>query len=67
MDEKISALGGGSVSGQGTGGMATKLKAAQICMDCGCDMVIANGSQPSNLYDILDGKQVGTRFVGNKL
>jgi len=64
LDEKIYALAGASISGQGTGGMVTKLHAAQICMDCGCDMVIANGNRPENLYDILEGKPVGTRFVG---
>ena len=64
LDEKIYALAGASISGQGTGGMVTKLHAARICMDCGCDMVIANGNRPENLYDILEGKPVGTRFVG---
>lgn len=62
LDEKILALAGVSSTRQGTGGMVTKLHAAQICMDCGCDMVIANGNRPDNLYDILDGKPVGTRF-----
>ena len=43
--------------------MVTKLHAAEICLSCGCDMVIANGSKPENLYDILDGKDVGTKFT----
>ena len=64
LDESVYALAGAPVSGQGTGGMVTKLHAAAICMDCGCDMIIANGSRPLNLYDILDGKKVGTRFSG---
>lgn len=59
---EILALAGLSRSGQGTGGMVTKLRAAELCMECGCAMVIANGKNPSNLYDILDGKNVGTRF-----
>ena len=46
--------------------MITKLQAAQICMDCGCDMVIANGNEPNNLYAILDGSPVGTRFMAQK-
>ena len=46
--------------------MATKLKAAQIAMDAGIDMVIANGEKPEVLYDIFDGKAVGTRFVGKE-
>ena len=64
MDDSIRALGGGSASSQGTGGMVTKLRAAEICMNCGCDMVIANGRTPANLYDILSGKAVGTTFKG---
>ncbi len=67
LDEGIWALAGASASQQGTGGMVTKLRAAQICMDCGCDMIIANGSRPENLYDILDGKSVGTTFAGGRL
>lgn len=62
VDESVMALAGLSASGQGTGGMVTKLRAARICMDCGCDMIIANGAVPENLYAILDGKQVGTLF-----
>ena len=63
VDEDIMALAGVSSTNQGTGGMITKLRAAQICLECGCDMVIANGSKPENLYDILDGKDVGTKFT----
>lgn len=66
IDDNILALGGGSVLGQGTGGMATKLEAAKICTAAGCDMVIANGNRPVNLYDILDGKSVGTTFKGER-
>ena len=62
IDEEILALGGVSSTGLGTGGMVTKLRAAEICMGCGCTMVIANGNAPEKLYDILDGKQVGTTF-----
>ena len=62
VDDKILALAGVSSTTQGTGGMVTKLHAAEICLACGCDMVIANGSRPENLYDILDGKDVGTTF-----
>ena len=64
IDDSVIALGGGSNGKQGTGGMVTKLQAARICLSCGCDMVIANGSTPTNLYDILDGKSVGTTFTG---
>ena len=64
IDDTLLALAGGSNGAQGTGGMVTKLQAAKICLDCGCDMVIANGAEPANLYDILDGKAVGTTFSG---
>ena len=62
IDEEIMALAGVSSTTLGTGGMVTKLRAAEICLSCGCDMVIANGRNPEALYDILDGKQVGTYF-----
>ena len=63
---EIEALGGKSRSGLGTGGMATKLSAAKKCIACGTDVVIANGSAPSVLYDIVDGKNVGTRFISKR-
>lgn len=62
IDDKIIALAGGSGSRLGTGGMITKIKAAQIATEAGCDMVIANGSNPELLYDIIEGKNIGTRF-----
>ena len=63
IDDHIRELAGVSNSTQGTGGMVTKLRAAEICLRCGCNMVIANGNRPENLYDILDGKAVGTTFT----
>ena len=63
---EIEALGGGSQSGLGTGGMATKISAAKRCVAKGTDVIIANGSAPAVLYDILDGKKVGTRFIAKK-
>ncbi len=62
LNDEVMALGGDAGSALGTGGMKTKLIAAKICYDHGCDMVIANGSDPGLLYDIADGKAVGTRF-----
>jgi glutamate 5-kinase len=46
--------------------MATKLTAASLCLKAGIDTVIANGSNPEQLYDILEGKPIGTRFRGKK-
>ena len=63
ITEEIMALGGGNGSELGTGGMATKLSAAKVATEAGCDMIIANGSDPKVLYAIADGEKVGTRFV----
>ena len=66
ITDDILALAGGAGSSLGSGGMATKLKAAGLVMDAGIDMVITNGEDPQQLYDLFDGKAVGTRFVGRK-
>lgn len=63
INDDILALGGDEGSAFGTGGMRTKLHAAQICTEKNCDMIIANGEKPDILYDIVDGKAVGTRFI----
>lgn len=60
---EVEALAGGAGSGLGTGGMATKLRAAKLVTQNGCDMIITNGERPSVLYDIVAGKPVGTRFL----
>ena len=61
---EILSLAGGTGSALGSGGMATKLKAAQIATTAGIDMIIANGNDPEALYALLEGKSIGTRFVG---
>lgn len=66
IDEHIISLGGGSGSNLGTGGMATKLRAAQMATTAGCEMVIANGQSPEVLYDVAAGKRVGTRFLAKR-
>ena len=63
---EILALAGEKGSDLATGGMATKLRAAQMATARGCDMVITNGEHPEVLYDIAQGKAVGTRFVAKK-
>lgn len=63
ITDEVRSLAGAEGSSLGTGGMVTKLNAAKICNDSGCDMIIANGSNPSVLYDIIEGKEaVYTRF-----
>lgn len=67
LTPEIERAAGGKGTQLGTGGMATKLHAAKICMEAGTDMVIANGANPEILYDILDGRQIGTRFAARRL
>ena len=66
LDDHIRALAGGSGSSLGTGGMVTKLQAAQIATEAGCEMVIANGHHPAALYDIAAGQPAGTRFLAGR-
>lgn len=66
LTEEIMSLGGGNGTSLGTGGMVTKLRAARIVTEAHADMVIANGIHPELLYDIIEGKPVGTRFVGRR-
>jgi len=62
ITEEIKAKAGGVTSKRGTGGMLTKVMAAQIATGAGCEVVIANGRDPKIIYDILDGEYVGTYF-----
>lgn len=67
ITDAIRALAGGEGSSLGTGGMRTKLRAAEICNEKGCDMVIANGAEPAILYDIINGEEaVCTHFYAQK-
>ena len=61
---EIEAMGEGSGTQFGTGGMHTKLIAAKIATQEGIDMIIANSTNPEVLYDIFDGLEVGTKFFG---
>ena len=64
---QVLALAGGAGSSLGSGGMATKLKAASLVMEAGIDMVITNGEHPEQLYALLDGATVGTKFIGKQV
>ena len=59
----ILRLSDGAGSALGTGGMATKLRAAQMVTADGVEMVIANGAHPELLYQIAEGQPAGTRFA----
>ena len=63
INDDIYKIAGGSASALGTGGMVTKVKAAKLLSDRGIDMVIASGEEPTVIFDILDGKDIGTLFV----
>ena len=63
IDDNIRSLAGGAGTSLGSGGMITKINAAEIAMNAGIDMAILNGRNPSVLYDLFDGKQVGTIFT----
>ena len=66
LTPEILALAGDAGTELGTGGMVTKLRAAGMCMEAGCDMLIMNGSRPADLYRAAEGEQIGTRFIGKK-
>ena len=63
LDENILKMAGGAGSKHGTGGMVTKLNAAKIATEAGCDMVITNGERPEDIYEIVKGNAVGTKFL----
>ncbi len=62
ITDDILTLAGGSGTSRGTGGMITKLHAAQIATAAGIDTVVMNGSDPEEIYKLLDGRQIGTLF-----
>ncbi len=66
IDDEVYRIAGGAGSQYGTGGMKTKIDAARIANDAGCDMVIANGRDFHIIGDILAGKNVGSLFLAHK-
>ncbi|WP_226568374.1 glutamate 5-kinase [Mangrovibacter yixingensis] len=62
IDDTLRAIAGDSVSGLGTGGMSTKLQAADVAGRAGVEVVIAAGSKPGVISDVMEGISVGTRF-----
>lgn len=66
IDENIEGMAKGVTSRYGTGGMATKIAAANICNDSGADMIIASGAKAENLNKIMDGEPLGTIFKAHK-
>ncbi len=65
IDQGVRAMAGDSSTGLGTGGMRTKLDAAEICRDAGCSMIIASSKEPDVIYRAVSGDDVGTVFVSD--
>ena len=66
ITDEIRAMAGGRGSNRGTGGMATKIIAAELATECGIDVQIIAGDKPVVIYDIFDNKPVGTIFLGKE-
>jgi len=66
INDEIRSLAGGAGSLLGTGGMITKLEAAELVTSAGIDMIIMDGANPAKLYELFDGGQVGTFFPAKK-
>lgn len=66
ITSEIEKCAGGAGSRRGTGGMVTKLSAARMAAENGIDMVLASGSNPDILMEIIEGKDIGTLFTAAK-
>lgn len=66
LTDELKSCASGEGTRRGTGGMITKLHAAELVCSNGIDMIITNGSKPESLYDIVNSKSVGTLFKANK-
>ena len=65
IDEGIVALAGGTLSGQGIGGMVTKVEAARLATSSGVDVIVANGHEPDVLRRLDAGESIGTLFAAS--
>lgn len=63
IDDAIFSLAGGSSTSLGTGGMMTKIEAAQMASQSGTRTIIASASRPNVLVDLALGQQIGTLFL----
>lgn len=62
INDEIKKIAGGAGSNRGTGGMITKIMAAEIAEKAGIQTIVCDGSDPKILYKIFDGQEVGTFF-----
>ena len=67
IDDHILAMAGGAGSDRGTGGVVTKLKAAEIAIGAGIEMFLINGTEPDLLYKLFEGERVGTHFLAERV
>ena len=66
LSEEIEKAAGGVGSQMGTGGMITKVHACRLAAEQGINAVIVNGRDPRVLFDIIDGRDIGTLFVAKQ-
>ena len=66
IDDRIREMAGGSGSNRGTGGMSTKITAAAAAISSGINTVVMSGDDPSKIYRLLDGEEIGTLFVAEE-
>lgn len=66
ITDDIKALCGGAGTDRGTGGMITKIHAAEIATAAGIPTVVMNGTAPQDIYKLIDGHSIGTIFVALK-
>ena len=66
ITDEIKGFSEGAGSSLGTGGMETKIKAAEIAVAANASMIIAEGSEPNIINEILEGKEIGTLFQSNR-
>ncbi len=64
---ELFAIAGGAGTARGTGGMYTKIQAAEICVHSGIDMIIAKSDEEDVLERIMDGEEIGTLFRGENV
>lgn len=62
ITDEVRAMAGGAGSSRGTGGMATKVRAAQVAAESHIPTVILAGDDPENLYRVFEGEDIGTVF-----
>ncbi|MCP3698225.1 MAG: glutamate 5-kinase, partial [Aliivibrio sp.] len=63
IDETLRKIAGGSGTTLGTGGMATKLQAADVARRAGIEVIIAAGSAENVITDVVNSKPQGTKFL----